>query len=116
MPPDTPATGLTATDHRAGRPPQPREVTMSHSPGDTAPVQIVAMPRAWFTAEEVASALALSESLIRQLTLHGDLPCRRVGRLIRYTQSDIDAFIESRENHAYRGLSTGGRTSSTHSA
>ena len=89
---------------------------MSHSPGDTAPVPLVAMPRAWFTAEEVASALVLSESLIRQLTLHGDLPCRRVGRLIRYTQSDIDAFIESRENHAYRGLSTGGRTSSTHSA
>ena len=89
---------------------------MSHNPGDRAPVPLVAMPRAWFTAEEVASALVLSESLIRQLTLHGDLPCRRVGRLIRYTQSDIDAFIESRENHAYRGLSTGGRTSSTHSA
>ena len=116
MPPDTPATGLTATDPRAGRSPRPREVEMSHSPDDTPPVQIVAMPRAWFTAEEVASALALSESLIRQLTLHGDLPCRRVGRLIRYTQSDIDAFIESRENHAYRGLTTGVRTSSTHSA
>lgn len=89
---------------------------MSQSTDETAPTIAAVMPRAWFIAEEVATALVVSESLVRQLTLSGDLPCRRVGRLIRYAQSDIDAFVNSRQNHPYPGLSTGFRTPSTHSA
>lgn len=62
----------------------------------------VAMPRALYTADEVAEALVISETLVRQLTLDGELPCRRIGRLVRYTIADIEMFIASREEHRYR--------------
>ena len=54
------------------------------------------LPRALFTADEVAHCLAISPTLVRQLTSTGDLPCRRIGRLVRYTQADINAFVSSR--------------------
>lgn len=40
------------------------------------------LARFLFMAEEVARALAVSTTLVRQLTLSGDLPCRRIGRLV----------------------------------
>jgi excisionase family DNA binding protein len=67
-----------------------------------APQSASVMPRALFTAEEVADALVISETLVRQLTLDGELPCRRIGRLVRYTITDIEMFIASREEHRYR--------------
>lgn len=51
------------------------------------------LPRALFTVEEVARCLAISPTLVRQLTSTGDLRCRRIGRLVRYTHSDITAFV-----------------------
>lgn len=68
----------------------------------TAEMPSAALPRALFTAEEVAESLSISETLVRQLTLDGHLPCRRIGRLVRYAPSDIDAFVASREDHHYR--------------
>ena len=56
----------------------------------------------WLTAEEVADALAVSVTLVRQLTLEGTLPCRRIGRLVRYATADIEFFIADRENHHLR--------------
>jgi excisionase family DNA binding protein len=55
-----------------------------------------------WTAEEVADALAISVTLVRQLTLEGSLPCRRIGRLVRYATADIEFFIADRENHRLR--------------
>lgn len=60
------------------------------------------LPRALFTAEEVADAIAVSEAMVRQLTCSGDLPCRRIGRLVRYAQADIDYFIHGRQDHTFR--------------
>lgn len=57
--------------------------------------------RALFIAEEVALALAVSETLVRQLTLSGELPCRRIGRLVRYTQADLDAFVDHCDQRGY---------------
>ncbi len=57
--------------------------------------------RALFLAKEVALALAVSETLVRQLTLSGELPCRRIGRLVRYTQADLDAFVEHCDQRGY---------------
>ena len=59
------------------------------------------LSRSLFTAEEVALALAVSETLVRQLTLTGDIPCRRIGRLVRYTQGDVDAFVSRFEERGY---------------
>jgi hypothetical protein len=53
------------------------------------------LERFLFTAEEVARAFAVSTTLVRQLTLSGDLPCRRIGRLVRYTTADIESFVDS---------------------
>jgi excisionase family DNA binding protein len=54
-----------------------------------------------FTAEEVAKSLAVSTTLIRQITLAGELPCRRIGRLVRYTPADVQTFIEHLDARGY---------------
>ncbi|MDP2013740.1 MAG: helix-turn-helix domain-containing protein [Actinomycetota bacterium] len=59
------------------------------------------LSRSLFTAEEVALALAVSETLVRQLTLSGDIPCRRIGRLVRYAQADVDAFVSRCDERGY---------------
>ena len=59
------------------------------------------MPRVLFTAEEAAQSLAISESLVRQLTLCGELPCRRIGRLVRYTASDLEEFVHRFDSRGY---------------
>lgn len=53
------------------------------------------LARFLFMAEEFAWALAVSTTLVRQLTLSGDLPCRRIGRFVRYTTADIESFVHS---------------------
>ena len=63
------------------------------------------MPRVLFTAEEAAQSLAISESLVRQLTLCGELPCRRIGRLVRYTASDLEEFVHRFDARGYRSSS-----------
>ena len=75
----------------------------SGSPSRAAAIGVPALARALFTAEEVADALAVSETLVRQLTLTGDLPCRRIGRLVRYATSDIETFIHSFDARGYQG-------------
>ena len=61
----------------------------------------LSLGRALFTAGEVAEALAVSKTLVRQLTLAGDIPCRRIGRLVRYTASDIEEFVHRFESRGY---------------
>ena len=60
------------------------------------------LARFLFTAEEVAQALAVSTTLVRQLTLSGDRPCRRIGRLVRYTTADIESFVHSFDDRGYQ--------------
>ncbi len=67
---------------------------------DVDPVR--SLDRLLFTAAEVADALAVSTSLVRQLTLSGDLPCRRIGRLVRYAAVDIEAFVHSYDERGYQ--------------
>ena len=46
------------------------------------------------TEKEVARQLAITPRRMRDLRYAGDLPGVLVGRLIRYKQSDVDAFVE----------------------
>lgn len=55
-----------------------------------------------FRVEEVAEILAMSKSTVRALTARGELPCRRIGRLVRYAKDDIDFFVSSRQDFPYR--------------
>lgn len=59
------------------------------------------VPRALFTAQEVAVALSVSTTLVRQLTVDGAISCRRIGRLVRYAPADIDAFVSARDERGY---------------
>jgi len=65
------------------------------------PVPTAGLSRALFTAEEVAGALAISETLVRQLTLAGELPCRRIGRLVRYAPEDLASFVHQCDQRDY---------------
>ncbi|WP_152203599.1 helix-turn-helix domain-containing protein [Georgenia thermotolerans] len=46
------------------------------------------------TVEEAAAALNLSEYTVRAEQKRGRLPYRRVGRFIRFTEADLDAYTE----------------------
>lgn len=62
---------------------------------------VAALSRTLFTADEVAASLAVSETLVRQLTLAGEIPCRRIGRLVRYAASDVEAFVARCDERGY---------------
>lgn len=64
-------------------------------------VVVALLPRALFTADEVAESLSVSKTLVRQLTIDGLIPCRRIGRLVRYAQEDVDAFVGGRDERSY---------------
>lgn len=57
--------------------------------------------RILYTAEEVADFLAISKTLVRQLTAEGNLPCRRIGRLVRYAWADLEYFVNAKEDHPF---------------
>lgn len=40
-------------------------------------------------------------TLVRELTLSGDLTCPRIGRLVRYTTADIESFVRSFDDRRY---------------
>ena len=54
-----------------------------------------------YTADQVAEMLNLSTITIRRATTAGLMPCRRIGRAVRYTRSDIDAFLDKYEDSGY---------------
>lgn len=59
------------------------------------------LPRFAFTAQEVADSLGLSVSFIREQTYKGLLSCHRIGRAVRYTPADIEAFLASYRDAGY---------------
>ena len=72
---------------------------------DNAAAEVTDAPplkRFLFTAEEVAQSLAISTTMVRQLTLCGDIPCRRMGRLVRYSIEDVEAFVHDLDERRYQ--------------
>lgn len=59
---------------------------MTQSP--TSPVRLLLKPK------EAATALAISERTLWQLTKDRAIPCLRVGRAVRYDLSALQAWIE----------------------
>lgn len=49
-------------------------------------------------AREAAQRLAISESYLYQLTSSGEVPCVRVGRLVRYSVETLRKWIKDRES------------------
>ena len=59
------------------------------------------LPRLAFTAEEVAQSIGVSLRTVREATYEGLLPCRRLGRLVRYTQEDVQHWLDSHRDAGY---------------
>ncbi len=59
------------------------------------------LPRFLYTQDEAAQMLSISIRLVQDLTAMGRLPCRRIGRAVRYTQDDLRSFVDSLEDQPY---------------
>ena len=44
-----------------------------------------------YRVHQVAEILSMSSSMVRNLTSRGVLPCRRIGRMVRYAPEDLRA-------------------------
>lgn len=49
------------------------------------------------TASEVATMTGLKESTIRRLARAGKMPCRRIGKYMRFLEPDIGAWVRDSE-------------------
>jgi excisionase family DNA binding protein len=68
-----------------------------------------ANPDRLLDSEQAADFLGVSERLLREMRARRELPCVRVGgRLVRYLESDLIAYVAVQREPARRGpLATG---------
>ena len=55
--------------------------------------------KVFLTISELSSYLNLKESHIRRLVFYNDIPYFKIGRLIRFKLSEIDAWLEEKFNN-----------------
>ncbi len=53
-------------------------------------------------ANEAADTLAISTRKLWELTNRGEIPCVRIGRLVRYDPADLQAWIERKKTGRQR--------------
>lgn len=49
---------------------------------------------AMLTTKDVCDQLSISRSSVGRLVTDGELPCYKLGKSLRYYQSDVDAYVE----------------------
>jgi putative molybdopterin biosynthesis protein len=54
--------------------------------------------REFYTVSQLANLLQLTEMTIYRMVNRGELPCYEIGRVKRFSQRDIDQFLESRRS------------------
>ncbi|MCI0641044.1 MAG: helix-turn-helix domain-containing protein [Gemmataceae bacterium] len=47
-------------------------------------------------SKAAAKRIGVSERTLRRLTDDGEIRCARIGRLVRYTPADLDAYVQTR--------------------
>jgi excisionase family DNA binding protein len=50
------------------------------------------------TIRQAAQRLAIGERTLWELTRRGAIPCVRIGRAVRYTPGDLQAYITRQKN------------------
>lgn len=56
------------------------------------------MDREWFTRSQAAKYLGVPKRYLDRLAMMGsDLPYYKLGKLARYTKSDLDKWLESKK-------------------
>jgi excisionase family DNA binding protein len=48
-----------------------------------------------FSYDDVARILGCSVRTVKDLVACGEPPCRRIGRLVRFTEGDVRAYVDS---------------------
>jgi excisionase family DNA binding protein len=46
------------------------------------------------TVAEVAGIIKLKEQTVRKMALRGELPCRKLGKVVRFSPSEINLWLE----------------------
>ena len=49
---------------------------------------------AMLTTKDVCDQLSISRTSVGRLVTDGELPCYKLGKSLRYYQSDVDAYVE----------------------
>lgn len=57
-----------------------------------------------YTAEEVAALLRVHPSLVRELARRGEIPCKRIGRLLRFPRERIEEWLTTPDPTPRRGM------------
>ena len=60
------------------------------------------IPRLLLDTPAAAQALSISPRTLWQLTKDGEIPCIRIGRSVRYSIHDLEAWIEQRKTITVR--------------
>jgi excisionase family DNA binding protein len=58
------------------------------------------------TVAEVAAVMKLKEQTIRRMALRGEIPCRKIGKVVRFSPSEIERRLET--NGKNTDLNSGG--------
>ena len=57
------------------------------------------------TDHDVAALLLVKPDTVRRWAARGEIPCLRLGRLLRFRREDLDAWLHSRESGGPANLS-----------
>jgi len=63
-------------------------------------------PMRLFTIKEAAEALRIPISWLYERTRRNAIPCRRIGKYVRFTEGDLNEIISSSE-HAKKQMANG---------
>jgi excisionase family DNA binding protein len=78
---------------------QPCEPASNNGTFPTATVQRPSLEPLLLTAREAARSLAISERKLWELTKRKLIPCVRIGRAVRYSPLDLQAWIEAQKSN-----------------
>jgi excisionase family DNA binding protein len=53
-------------------------------------------PEPWLSADEIARHLGISKETVYRWVRHDELPAHRIGRLLKFKLSDVDAWVLGR--------------------
>ena len=59
------------------------------------------MSQQFYTIEEIAKMLRVSEATVRNLISSGELPAAQVGRQWRISQADLDKYLEEQKKRGH---------------
>jgi excisionase family DNA binding protein len=66
------------------------------------------------TVAEVAAIIKLKEQTVRKMALRGDLPCRKIGKVVRFSPSEVNQWVENkRKSKGNSGDVQGGLSKNT---